>query len=212
MGPEAFKTEEIDKDSTALLIIDMQNDFLHDDGYIGKTSGSAFDLEFRRAAIPYIKRLAQAMRELNVPVIYAQTAFEPDYADLGLPERWRPPTEELQFAVKGTWGVQIVEELTPQPGDYIVEAKCFDKFLYTPLELILRNKGIKTLVFTGVGTNVCVETTLREATGRGFRAIVTSDGTAAATCEFHDAALKGIGFIFGAVMTCEEVIRLFTKG
>lgn len=215
MGTESYKIEKIDKDSTALLIIDTQNDFLHDDGYLGKVLQKeiGFNLRIRREMIPQIKRLAEAMREVGAPVIYCQTVLEPDYADLGIPidELHLPRARELKFMVKGTWGSQIVEELTPQRGDYVVDAKCWSKFRYTPLELILRNKGIKTLIFTGGGTNGCVESTLRAATELRFQTITASDATRAGTPEWHEAGLKSIAFFFGAVMTCDEIIELLRK-
>ena len=203
-----FKIHRLQKNCTALLIIDMQNDFLHEEGYLGKVPEAGFNLKFRREAIPGIKRLAHATRQVGAPVIYCQTMFEPDYADLGLPLDHMPRVRELGFIIEGTWGAQIVDELAPQKGDYVVEAKCFNKFDHTPLELILRNRGIKTVIFTGVGTNVCVESTFRAAVERGFQAIIASDATRAATPEFYRAGLDQIGFFFGAVMTCDQIIQL----
>ncbi len=209
---EVVRVDKLDKGSTALIIVDAQNDFVHDQGYFGKMAEELLiDVKFMREAIPHIKKLAEAMRQAGATVIYSQTMYEQDYADLGAVRLHQPIVEEPRFLVKGSWGAQIVEELKPEKGDYVVEGKSHSKFPYTPLELILRNKGIKTLIFTGYGTDGCVEATIRDAVRLLFRVIITSNGTGSVSRQLHEWALRSIGWHLGAVMTCEEVIKLLQE-
>lgn len=202
--------EGIDRGSTALLVIDVANDCLHKDGYFAKVFGA--ELGFIRSVIPPIQRLMKTARVAGIPVLHIQTVFSPDYADFGLPKRPpRPRAMELKYLVKGTWGGQNIDELPVEEGDYVIEAKCYDKFRYTPLELILRNKGIRTLIFTGVNSYLCVESTVRTAADLGFRILIANDATAGINREFHDAAIRELDCWFGEVTTTEEIIQLMTK-
>ncbi len=131
--------------------------------------------------------------------------------DLAEKPSGRFPSSEGMLATlqKGSWGAQIVDELNPEENDYIVSAKCYNKFLYSPLELYLRNQKVDTLIFTGVGTNACIQSTIRGAADLGFRIIVATDGTAAKSPEVHEAALKEIAITsLGELLTCDEVIKL----
>ncbi|MBI2869463.1 MAG: cysteine hydrolase [Chloroflexi bacterium] len=201
----------MERGSAALLIIDMQNDFLHEKGYMGRRPERWGDvIKFRKPAIPRIRALAQAMREMGVPVVHCQTMWGADYVDCGIPplpdDDWREG-----FLVKGSFGARILDELAPQPGDIVIESKCFSKFPYTPLHLILQNKGVRTLIFTGVDTAACVESTVRDATALGYHCIITSDGTRGRSPHLQEVAEERIADLFGAVMTCEEVTKLFRE-
>ena len=206
----------IEAKTTALLIIDMQNDYMWESFYPGKPRGDGVparkkkgpggpETEFMRATIPVITKLAQTMRGMGVPVIHCIVTFEPDHADDGTPPR---APEKWHHLVKGTWGAQILDEFTPQKGDYVVEAKCQSKFPYTPLEIILRNKGIETLVFAGFNASVCVEATLRDAVTKGFRCIMTSDGTGSSSRQLQEDTLKRLHQNNATVMTCDEFVKL----
>ena len=207
------QAEAINKGTAALLIIDMQNDSLHNDGYLAKLakiSDTKFNLEFRRSAIPGIRKLAHAFREMGIAVVYCQTSVERDWSDSGMPRALsRPQDIGLTYFVRGSWGVQIVDELAPTEKDYVVIAKCYNKFLYSALELYLRNKTIDTLIFTGVGTNACVQSTLRAAADLGFRTIVATDATAAKSPEIHKTALRDIQTAsVGELLTSEAILKL----
>lgn len=191
----------------------MQNDSLHENGYLGKLSKmtqTEFDLKYRRSVIPAINKLASAFRAMGITVVYCQTMLEPDWSDSGMPRMLhRPIGKGLTYFAKDSWGAQIVDELTPAKQDYVVLAKCYNKFLYSPLELYLRNKKVDTLIFTGVGTNACVQSTVRSAADLGFRIIVATDGTAAKSPEIHEAALKEIVITsLGELLTCDDIIKL----
>jgi ureidoacrylate peracid hydrolase len=202
----------MDMEHAALLIIDMQNDFIHPDGFVRKSSrgiGVADDsLELLKTPIPCIKQLAQTFRATGREVIYVYTAWQPDYSDIALPLRKMGPKAREQGAlVIGSWGAQIIEELSPEKGDLMLMKKAYGAFFQTSLDRTLRNRRITTLLFTGVATNYCVETTAREAVAYGYDIILIKDGCATFDPAGHDATLKVISTGFGEVMTADEVLQ-----
>ena len=199
--------------SSALIIVDMQNDFLHENGFIRKFSErmgiSKESLDLLRDPIPNIKKLAEFFRQNNRDVIQIYTAWEPDYSDLAIPlKMMKEKAMEAGALVIGSWGAQIIEELTPHKDDHLVLKKAYGGFFRTSLDRMLRNLGIHTLFMTGVATNYCVETTTREAVGYGYDVIMISDATGTYDPEGHQATLKVIANGFGDVMTTEQVIQL----
>lgn len=200
----------------ALIIVDMQNDFIHDNGFWRKHSQEIgvpkSNLDLLKAPIPYIKKLAECFRKNEKKIIYIYTAWEKDYSDVALPLRsMADKAKELGVLVKGSWGAQIIEELTPHETDYRMMKKAYGAFFQTPLDRMLRNLGIKTLVMAGVATNYCVETTSREAVAYGYDIILVKDATATFDPEGHQATLKVIATGFGEVMSTEEVLKLLAS-
>ena len=198
-----------DISKSAVIIVDMQNDFLKPGGFFSKRPEFKEFLKTMQPlvakAIPNIKRLTRAARNARRPVVYIQEVLREDYADACFPY-WRVPgCVEEKFLVEGTWGAQIIDELKPDPGDMIVTKKGYGGFTNTPLNIYLRNLGVTTCVMTGVGTNVCVETTTRQGTELNYYMIVVSDATADGKVS-HDSSLATIGAFFGDVMTTDEVI------
>jgi ureidoacrylate peracid hydrolase len=150
-----------DLTTAALIIVDMQNDFLHRDGAFGRLAredvDAQIDLEFLASTIPHVRRLAEAFRHHGRPVVYVAHVLKPDYSDAAFPYwRFRRPSPSPSMGagpcVEGTWGAQIVDELTPQAGEHLVIKKGFGGFANTPLETILRNAGVTTCVVAGVTT------------------------------------------------------------
>jgi len=202
----AFKKE-------ALIIVDMQNDFIHDEGLVRKSSQKigvpTSSLDLLRTPIPAIKQLADFFRTNRRKVIHIYTAWESDYSDVAIPlKKMIGRSQERGALVKGSWGAQIIDELTPQEHDHTVNKKAYGAFFQTPLDRILRNLGITTLVMTGIATNYCVDTTCREAVAYGYDIILVSDATATFDLEGHQATLKVIATGFGEVMTTKEVLTL----
>lgn len=195
---------------SALLIVDMQNDAIRKDGYHGKNAekGAPVDLDFLASPIPNIKRLAAAFRAADKPVIYVLMSLRPDYSDACFPYwRFDRPVER-GFHVEGTWGNQIIDELTPEKSDYMVVKKGYGGFHNTELEPLLRNLGVDTCVMTGVGTPICVGITVREGVSRNFRMVVVSDGTAALRRESHEAELRLLPHPLADVKTTDEVLEM----
>jgi nicotinamidase-related amidase len=202
-----------DFETSALIVVDAQNDFISADGYFDRMARkhpeAGIDREFLGSVVPNIRRLAEAFRAAARPVVYITHVLEKDYLDACFPY-WRmlrdPGPVESQFIVKGTWGAEIVDELKAEAGEKVVVKKGFDGFHRTPLESILRNMGVTTCVMTGVTTCVCVSSTTRGGVERNFRMVFVSDCTAEVHREWHEAELATMDWVYADVMTADEVL------
>ena len=214
--PVAGKGPEINK--SALIIVDMQNDFLHRDGnfaHIAREHPEAnIDMPFLIGTIPNVKRLADAFRLAGRPVVYLAHVLKPDYSDAAFPY-WRvgiePASGNRTHCVEGTWGAQIIDELTPQEGEHLVAKKGFGGFSNTPLDTILRNIGVTTCVACGVTTCVCVSTTIRGGVEYNYRMIVVGDAVAEVDRITHEAELRTMARIFADVKTTDEVVGMLDQ-
>jgi len=200
----------MDLRNAALIIVDMQNDFVHDDGFTNKFSKGKgvpkMSLELLKKPIPAINRLAECFRKKGKEVIYIYTACEQDYSDVAMPLKTIAKAKEVGALVKGSWGAQMIDELAPQEGDHMVRKHSYGGFFQTPMDRILRNLNITDLIVTGVNTNFCVETTVREAVAYGYEVTLVSDATASFDPEGHQATLKVIATGFGEVMATEDIL------
>ena len=211
IGPEIHKS--------ALVIVDMQNDFVHADGRFGHLARerpeAKIDMPFLMSTIPHVKRLADAFRRAGRPVVYITQVLKPDYSDAAFPY-WRSKTNaasgDRTFIVEGSWGAQIIDELKPEQGDHVVIKKGFGGFANTPLDTILRNLGVTTCVMAGVTTCVCVSTTIREGVEYNYRMIIVSDAVAEVHRDTHEAELKTMARIFADVKSSDEVIGMLAQG
>lgn len=192
------------REGTALLIIDMQNSFLSERG-----SCAAIGLphEELKPALPGCVRLADAARASGVPVIFTRYVYQPDYSDGGvIGNELVPALKEANGLIAGSWDADIVPELAPRPGDIVIDKSRPSSFYGTRLEPVLTSLGIRSLVIAGVTTNICVETTARDAGQRDYRVHVVRDATAELDQARHEHALHTIGFMFGWVTTVDEVL------
>jgi nicotinamidase-related amidase len=191
----------IPRENTALLVIDMQNAFLRPEHDLGLGEELALFAE----AIPGCVRLVDAARQAEVPVIFARFSFLPGGGDRQLVRGIRRGEPHADILVAGSPGVEIINELTPRPGEVVIDKSRPSVFGGTRLEPLLSSRGIKNLVLCGVTTNVCVESTARDAAHRDFDTFVVEDAVGEAEKSRHWHSLYTVDFTFGTVTDVREV-------
>lgn len=196
----------LDKRETALLIIDMQNDFCKNEGVFGKRGK---DLTHVHKMIPKLKNLLEEFRKLGVMRVFIKTLHFPYTTSPNWGIRYEGARE---VALPGMWGAEFVDELKPLPEEPIVVKHRYSAFLDTDLNLILRCNNIRNVVITGVYTHVCIDTTARHAFMLDYKTIVVKDCVASFDPNKHSISLEILNEFFGHVLTSTEVLKLLVKG
>jgi ureidoacrylate peracid hydrolase len=207
-------------DRTAVIVVDMQNAFASRGGMFDL---AGFDISGAAPAIVVNRRLLAASRRAGLKVIYLQMSYRPDLSDggdvaspnyhkeLGMVMMRQRPDLRGKLLVDDSWDWQIVDALTPEPGDHIVRKSRYSGFCGTGLEAYLRAHNIKFLLFTGVATNVCVESTARDAFFGEFWPILVEDAMNHSGPDFNrQATLWNFEHVFGWVATADQVIEALT--
>ena len=206
---------EFDPSTTALIMIDMQRDFVEPGGF-GEMLGN--DVSLLRSAIEPCRRLLEAAREAGVFVVHTREGHRADLTDCPVAKRLRGGLEcgigdkgpMGRILVRGEYGHDIIPELYPVAGEPVVDKPGKGAFFATDLDLLLRNRNIRTLIVCGVTVEVCVHTTVREANDRGYECVVPSDCVASYFPEFYRVALEMIkaqGGIFGWVSDADRIVE-----
>ncbi|MGJ7046220.1 cysteine hydrolase family protein [Thermoanaerobacterium thermosulfurigenes] len=195
-------------EKSALLIIDMQNAFINKDGSLSKMG---LDISRTLKVIDPIKRLKKEFKRCGRPVIYLQHIHRPDKMDAGIISEVFPQIMELGHCFEGSWDADIIDELKPENDDYIVKKHRFSGFYHTELDDVLRSLDVRILVVSGVATNVCVESTVRDAFYRDYNVFVPRETTVSFAEEFEKGSFANFEFAFARVLSIDEMIKLLGK-
>ena len=208
---------EVDLTKSAVVVVDMQNAFAREGGMLDIAGR---DISGAPNVVRSIKTILDAARRAGVLIVYVQMGYKPDLSNSGGPNSPNGHKElamhlmncrpELKgrLLTEGTWDFAIVEELQPQPGDLVVLKTRYSGFVGTTLDAQLRTRGIRYLFFAGIATNVCVESTLRDAYFQDYWPILIADGAMpAGPPSLHEGTLYNVENFFGWTITTKEILK-----
>jgi ureidoacrylate peracid hydrolase len=214
----------LDLASTAVIVVDMQNDFGSQGGIFDH---AGIDISAIRKTIDPTRKVLAVARNAGMKIIYLKMGFRPDLSDLGAddsPNRMRhlrfgvgqacaaPDGREGRFLIRDTWNTDIVAELTPEPCDFVVYKHRFSGFYETELDDVLRGLGIRNLIFTGCTTSICVDSTIRDAMFRDYRCVLLADCVAEPigadlARSNHEASLLTVQALLGWVSSSQRFVQ-----
>jgi nicotinamidase-related amidase len=207
MREEILKTfeEQVDPKHVALIIADAQKDFLASDGAMAKDLG--IDVSRMQNAVPRLNRFIHAARRVGIMIVWTKGIIVTDRSMPNYRLQWGEGSN-IKVVRCGTDGVEFYSGMTqPLSTEYVITKWNYDAFENTDLDLLLRSNGIKTLLLTGFGTNVCVESTARHGFTRGYYIVLVSDCTDTITQQEYEATIFNIKNYFGIVASSEEIMK-----
>jgi len=202
---EAF---QLSSANTALLVVDVQNDFCHNQGVFSKYKSATLD--HVEQAVSKLSALIEKCRQSNLPIIFIRTTHSDWTNSPSWLKRMEGAGEKMRICAPDSWGSDFYN-VAPKEGDCIVTKHRYSAFIGTDLDLILKSKGIENILVTGVATNVCVESTARDAYHRDYNVILIEDCCGAYDNTEHGATLNNISKFFGTVTTSETLIATLEK-
>jgi ureidoacrylate peracid hydrolase len=198
--------ERVHPAKSRLLVVDVQNDFLADGGWFAKHRGH--DLEGMRRAVENADRLIGRARAAGVRPIFIQAIYDEKWLSKPMLERHALVGLDTKHCQEGTWGAEFYL-VSPKADEDVVVKHRYSAFHGTELDTLLRAQGVENLIFVGVTTNVCVESTARDGYMRDYHIVVVEDCTASYSEEPHQATLANIRRAFGRVATSDEIVSLW---
>ena len=194
---------------TAIVVIDMQNDFCAKDGYLDSHSG--VDEGANKALAGRIMDLVEAGRRAGTEIVWVQAIYDPKYMPPPFLVRRRERGIDAVCCAEGTWGAEFYE-MSPKDDEIFIEKHRYSAFCGTRLDNILRVRGIKTVVVTGVATSVCVESTFRDAYNLGYYIVMPRDCVSGGIKDLHEATIKNVEIFFGDAPEGAGVIDIWANG
>ena len=206
--------ELVKPEYTALVVIDMQNDFCHREGFFGKKVSQArgkkhkpADLSLTEDMIPNLLNLIATARSVGVKIYFVRSFHDNHYLPPMFRLRKKRVGIEGIICPEGKWGSEQIEGFEPEPDDTMITKYVHSSFIGTDLDHVLKKDGIKSLIITGVNTDVCCESTVRDGSMLGFYIIIPGDCMAAFTTEKHEGALTRMDWLWAVVTTSQEIIE-----
>ena len=187
----------------ALIVIDMQNGFCVAQGFMDQIG---LGYEASASVIEPIAELVGQARAAGIPIVFTRYVLNDDYSDAGLLLEVFPQILGTGGMVRNTWDGDVIDALAPRPGEIVIDKTRYSAFFGTDLEQQLAALGVDTVIVCGVTTNICVESTVRDAFFRDIRCVIPADGTAAVTPALHEGALEDFRYGFGQVGTVDEIV------
>ena len=200
--------EILDPAHTAVVVVDMQNDFCAENGYIHATQNA--DMSGNKPLAECIGKLVEAAREAGAMVVWIKAIYDHELLPAPMLSKFLDKGKGRVCCASDSWGADFYE-IGPAEDEFVVEKRCYSAFHNTQLDDILRRRGIRSLVMTGVATNVCVDSTLREGFFHGYYIVMPPDCVGSANLPLHQATIKSVEFIFGYIPESAEVMGIWAE-
>jgi ureidoacrylate peracid hydrolase len=211
---------EVDFAKSALIVVDVQNAFASKKGMLDL---AGLDISDAPRVVQAVKEVVDSARQAGLPIVYLQMGYQPDLSDGGGPEspNWHKelgirmmncqPELKGKLVTVGSWDFDIVDEIKPKPDDLVIVKTRYSGFARTPLDEELRKRGIRYLFFTGIATNVCVESTLRDAFFLDYWPILIADAAMGSQPQMHEATLHNVEAFFGWTIPAAEFMQAASR-